>query len=581
VPIWRCDECKEYDVMGSFSELKQKAGNLPKDFHKPWIDKITYKCETCNKGTKKRIPDILDVWIDAGTTSWTCLKYPKKTEEFEKLFPADLILEGKDQIRGWFNLLLIASFLAFEKHPYKAVYMHGFINDSQGRKMSKSLQNYILPSEVVDKYGADTLRYYTIGAANPGMDMNYNFDDVKLKSKNLLILWNLQNFVIDLFQTTGINPSLIREKSLELGVEEKFIFSRLNTTIEDLTKAFEEYRINETPGIVEKLYFDLSRTYIQFVREKAAHGSEKEKQTVLKVVFDVFLEILKLMSPITPFITEKIFQKFKKVFELEKESVHLHGWPKCQKSKIDKNLEKEVEIAQDIISNILALREKNQLGVRWPVQEIVVDTKNKDVQKSVKNLKELIISQVNTKTLLLKEIKTDLEIKPNYKMIGMHFGKKTAEIVDIIAENNQKIVDALKKDEEEIKISKEVTIKKEFLEISRKLPEDLGAIEFRHGTIFMKTRLTASLESEGFAREVIRRVQQLRKNAGMVKQDKIELLIIPDEQLESPMMEWKDTIAEKTGCKKVVVDTKKQGKYEHHLKSKIKGKELELWMKKV
>ena len=188
VPIWKC-KCGKYEVIGSIKELEEKSKKkAPKDLHKPAIDNVTIPCE-CGE-EMHRIPDILDVWVDAGVASWTCLYYPQKKDLFEKLWPADFILEGKDQIRGWFNLLFVASMVSMQKPSYKAVYMHGFINDAQGRKMSKSLGNYILPQEVVEKFGADTLRYYMIGAANPGVDLNYNFDDAKLKHKNLMILWN-------------------------------------------------------------------------------------------------------------------------------------------------------------------------------------------------------------------------------------------------------------------------------------------------------------------------------------------------------------------------------------------------------
>ena len=213
LPVWRCEECKKYDVIGSAKELEKLSGKKPEDLHKPWIDQITIPCE-CGK-EKKRIPDIIDVWVDAGTVSWNCLDYPGREDLFKELFPADFILEGKDQIRGWFNLLMVASMLAFDKPPFKSVYMHGFVQDAQGRKMSKSLGNYILPEEVVKEYGVDTLRYYMISGANPGIDINYNFDDVKLKHKNMFVFWNLHNFLIDMAKGVGKNPSKIDGKVAE------------------------------------------------------------------------------------------------------------------------------------------------------------------------------------------------------------------------------------------------------------------------------------------------------------------------------------------------------------------------------
>ncbi|RJQ15622.1 isoleucine--tRNA ligase [Candidatus Woesearchaeota archaeon] len=573
VPVWKCNSCKDITVIGSLKELKEKTGSAPENLHKPWIDALTIPCH-CG-GIKKRVPDILDVWIDAGTTSWTCLDYPQKKELFQKLFPADFILEGKDQIRGWFNFLLVNSMLAFSKPSFKAVYMHGFIQDSQGRKMSKSLGNYISPYEVIDKYGADTLRYYTIGAASPGFDLNYNPEDVQLKHKNLLILWNLQNFVIELAKSVGMNPVLI--KKVHLDVEEKYILSRLHSTIKLASEKFEAYALNEIPLLIEQFYMELSRTYIQLIREKAAYGTEKEKQTVLHTTFTSLLALLKLMAPITPFITEQIYQNMKRAFALHEESVHLCSWPESDDAFIDAALEKQMLTAQDIISNILFLREKNQLGVRWPVEEVTIDTKSEEVTAAVSALKPLIMNQVNTKTITMKHMETDVEVKPNYKTLGVAFGSKTPDVIDLITENDAKIVQALKTDKEEITLGK-IKINKSHLEVKRKLPADLDAFEFKDGTIYLVTRLTSSLEAEGFSREIIRRIQQLRKNSGLVKQDKVEVALIADEQLAISLKEWKDAIQEKTGSTLLINEHLK--KHEHHASEKIKGKKIELFMNK-
>ena len=203
LPIWKCKKCNDFVVIGSIDELKELAGTIPEDLHKPWIDEVKIKCK-CGD-VKERIPDILDVWIDAGSASWNCLDFPRKKDLFEGLYPADFILEGIDQIRGWFNLLFVASMIAMNRPSFKAVYMHGFINDAQGRKMSKSLGNYILPQEVIMDYGADTLRYYMIGGTSPGIDINYNFEDMKVKHKNLNVLWNLHKYAIEMCKELKIN----------------------------------------------------------------------------------------------------------------------------------------------------------------------------------------------------------------------------------------------------------------------------------------------------------------------------------------------------------------------------------------
>jgi len=323
-PIWKCDKCDKYEVIGSVKELEQKSKQkAPDDLHIPYIDKIKLPC-SCS-GTMHRIEDILDVWVDAGTTSWTCLDYPQKEDLFKKLWPADFILEGKDQIRGWFNLLFVASMVSMNKPSYKAVYMHGFVNDAKGRKMSKSVGNYILPEEVINKYGSDTLRYYAIGGANPGVDLNYNFDDMKLKHRNLMVLWNIHKFLIDLSKELKKNPAKLDDTIMQdiFSLEEKYIISKLNSTIENVTDLFNNYQLNEVPLAVEGLFLELSRTYIQLVRDKAAIGEKNEKEVVLYTVYKVLMECIKLLAPVTPFITEAIYQNFRQEFNLKQESLHL------------------------------------------------------------------------------------------------------------------------------------------------------------------------------------------------------------------------------------------------------------------
>src|SRR3989344_965000 len=326
MPVWKCPQCKRFIVVGSVDELKKLAGRVPEDLHKPWIDEVKIKCE-CGS-VKERVPDILDVWIDAGSASWNCLDYPRRKDLFEKLYPADFILEGIDQIRGWFNLLFVASMIAMNNESFRAVYMHGFINDAQGRKMSKSLGNYILPQEVIMEYGADTLRYYMIGGTAPGVDINYNFDDMKVKHKNLTVLWNLHKYAIEMAKNLKINPADLRFSKEKLDIEELYILSKLNSTVKSVTGLLEEYRINEVPWKIEDLFLELSRTYIQLTRDKSAVGSEDDKKIVLYAIFNVLIESLKLFAPVVPFITEKMYLNLKHEFKLKDESVHFLEWPK-------------------------------------------------------------------------------------------------------------------------------------------------------------------------------------------------------------------------------------------------------------
>ncbi|MEM4245241.1 MAG: isoleucine--tRNA ligase, partial [Candidatus Nanoarchaeia archaeon] len=297
LPIWTCDRCNNYVVIGSKEELEKLANKKLDDLHRPFVDEVTFECPKCNS-TMHRVEDVLDVWLDSGAASWAPMNYPSDKTLFKRWWPADLILEGKDQIRGWFNSMMCLSMVSLKKPCYKSVYMHGFVNDAHGRKMSKSLKNIISPYEVIDKYGADTMRYYTICSANPGLDLNYNFEDMKVKYKNLDIFWNILNFINSQSDFIGKNPKTLKIKSF--GIEEKYILSRLNSTIEQVTKLYDDYKLNEPPILIEQLFLDLSRNYIQMVREKASAGSNKEKAQVLYAVYNVYLETLKIFAPIAP-----------------------------------------------------------------------------------------------------------------------------------------------------------------------------------------------------------------------------------------------------------------------------------------
>ncbi|MBW2990967.1 isoleucine--tRNA ligase, partial [Candidatus Woesearchaeota archaeon] len=398
VPIWRCDKCKAYEVFGSAHELEQRAGKgkVPDNLHKPWIDKVTFKCK-CSS-VMKRIPEIIDVWVDAGTTSWSCLYYPQRTDFLERYFPADFILEGKDQIRGWFNLLMVASMIAFKKPSFKAVYMHGMITDVEGKKMSKSLGNIISPYELIDKHGADTLRYY-MGETKAGFDMNFSWEEARLRFKNLQVFWNIHNYLLDLTRTYKLKPEKI--DIAKTGIEEKYILSRVHSTMKTVGEKHEKCLLHELTPLIGELFLELSRNYIQFVRDK------KDKQVVVDTVLECLVNIVKILAPSLPFITEAIYQSLKKEYGLKEEGVHLCEWPAYDDKMINPSIEEEVRVAKEVITLILGKREETGTGVRWPLAraEAFVDNPN-----ALKKTQDLVKKQTNVKKLLINKGKLKVEV---------------------------------------------------------------------------------------------------------------------------------------------------------------------------
>jgi len=489
-PIWQCD-CGEVEVIGSIKELKKKSKNIPENLHKPWIDDVKFKCRKC-KGEMRRIPDIIDVWIDSGTTSWNCLYYPK-TKKYFDLFPADLVLEATEQVRLWFSMLQICSAIALNSSSYKNVYCHGMILDYQGMKMSKSLGNIISPYEIIDKYGADVLRYY-ICETPAGENINFNWEDVKIKQGNLNILYNIFNFLKELKGLT--------RKNKKLSIEEKYILSRKNKTVMKVTELMDNYKIDEIIREIENLFLDLSRVYIKFTREAVNSGNSGK---VLYTVLDVYIDIIKMFSIICPFITEEIWQLLRKEKLVKEESVHLSSWPAYKKELINEKLEEDFGLALEIIKKGLSIRDKLQIGLKWPLPKAFVSI-NKNLSEDIK---ELIKNQLNVKSIELKILDT-----------------------------------------------KEVSIE-------------------------LDSNLSFELEAEGYAREIVRKIQFARKNFGFVKKDKIHLEIIVDEEIKKFIETQKDFIKKRVNAKKVFVKLSEDKVYKCRYEDKIKNKKIVVLFEKV
>ena len=586
LPIWKCKQCKDFVVVGSVDELRKLAGRVPDDLHKPWIDEVKIKCK-CGS-MKERIPDILDVWIDAGSASWNCLDYPRTKELFEKFYPADFILEGIDQIRGWFNLLFVASMVSMNNVPFKAVYMHGFINDSQGRKMSKSLGNYILPQEVISEYGADTLRYYMIGGTSPGVDINYNFDDMRVKHKNLIVLWNIHKYVIEMTNLLKINPANLDFEAHELDVEERYILSKLNSTIMKVTEMFDDYRLNEVPLQVEELFLELSRTYMQLTRDKASIGNDSEKKVVLYTIFNVLFNILKLFAPIAPFITERIYQNLRHELKLKEESIHLFSWPNLNANLIDKELEASMSVIGEIIQAALETRNRKIcLNLRWPIKEIVIATKDNNIANAVEKLKDIIKKQVNIKEVRVVESMPNvkLKVKADYSKIGPDFGDKSPLIIaQLVIESPETVLSHIEeKGNYSFKINGEnVNLVKDHLIVAREVPAPYEEGAFKNGFIYLNKEIDDKLEAEGFTREIMRRVQALRKKAGLQKSDNISLFIKADEELKEMLKEWTIIIKEKVGASQFrISELEPSKKHPFISKEKVKNKEFEIHLEKI
>lgn len=586
VPIWECEKCGSVTVIGSAEELKQKSvdNKIPEDFHRPWIDEIKIKCK-CGEEVS-RIPDVIDVWIDSGTASWNSLEYPAKKEYFDKLWPADFILEASEQVRLWYSMLNICSVIAFDKKCYDAVYSHGMILDWQGTKMSKSMGNIVSPYEVIDKYSADILRYY-MNETTAGENINFNWESVKLKQRNLTVLWNVHKLVINMAKEIGANPEVLDPDEGLLGVEERYILSRLNSTIKKVTDLLEKYHIDKTITLIEQLFLDLSRVYIQLVRDKSALGTPEEKEIVLHTTYTVLFETLKMFNIIAPFICEKMYLDFREAFGLKEESVNLLSWPDFDEDLIDEEVEKGMDSVFLVIQSVLYAREKAGLGVRWPVKAVTVVSKDEGIRSAVDNMDAIIMRQTNVKDIEsvdeLPVIKKT--VKLNAGPLRESFGDLSPKIIaKFNTESPKRILDNLEKNE---KVSltvdaQKITLLPEHITVDRDVPDNLVEVEVKGGFAYLDKTRTDELEAEGYSREAMRRVQSARKKAGLQKVDTISLYLKGDEVLVKMLEPWSKQIKEKCGAASIKISTAPPAKKtEFESQDNIKGKTLEIFFDKV
>ena len=402
LPIWEC-KCGHIEVIGSIKELKEKAIDKKKvdalpEIHRQWIDEIKIKCLKCGKEVE-RVKDVGDAWLDAGIVPFSTIgPYLDNKKEWEKWFPADMISENMPgQFRGWFNALFWASVAIAGKAPFKSLFGYETLKDEKGEEMHKSKGNTIWFDDAVKKAGADPIRLlYCL--QDPSQELRFGFTVLKEPAANINILYNMHNLIEK------------SKKSLEPEIEDKWIFSRLNFVIKKVTEELDELHPHLASRALMNFWLnDLSRGYIQTIRDRISSGDENAKY-VLK---EVYLDLIKICAPFLPFITEKIYQNLKEKLGFEEESIHLCSWPKPDAKKIDEKLEKEFSFAMEIIEKALAERSSVGIGVRWPLA--CVNVKN---EKSLrKELQEIVLRRVNAKKIKFEKSKEEVfEVSLDTKM---------------------------------------------------------------------------------------------------------------------------------------------------------------------
>ncbi len=553
LPIWVCDKCNDVKVIGSVEELGD-CGKKLTDLHRPYIDTVAFKCAKCG-GTQKRIPDVLDVWFDSGVASWASLHYPKEKEKFNKMWPAELNIEGPDQIRGWWNSQLICSTITFGRRPFNNIIMHGMVLDNKGNKMSKSLGNVIAPSDVVEKFSRDVLRYYLL-SNTPESDFYFDWEAVKSVQKFFIILFNSVNFMKS-YAPAGMKQAqkfdaktlaTISEPSSESlarsAMIDKWMLSRVNTLAEECEKHNKNYvGFKSLAAIQDFIVNDFSRTYIKLTRDRTSPNYEgKDKETAFAVMDYVLRKTILLIAPAAPFSAEKIYQ----TLNGEKESVHLCDFPKSDKGFVDEDLERDMKIALDVVESINSIRQEKNLRLRWPLKKATVSG-DKAVVSAIVRLKDVVCELANVKNIAFGEVSLEIDIKPNYKVFGPAFGKDAKQVADLLAKADaRKIKDDAKKGK--IKLGA-FELTPEMLIIREKVTENLAGQTFAGGAVYLDTERDEAIIQESLVRELVRHIQILRKEAGLNVKEKIKLHLDGDSALLS---KWKSVIEKDTTSQVVI-----------------------------
>ncbi len=480
----------------------------------------------------KRIPDVLDVWIDSGVAGWAALHYPQEKEEFQKWYPYDFITEGHDQTRGWFYSQLGCGVISMNSTPYQKVLMHGFTLDEEGKKMSKSLGNVVEPDEVIEQYGADVLRFYLLWGNKPWEDLKFNWDEVKTVNKMFNILWNVYVFTTTYMSIDNFNPTLYAEEDLNFRDEDRWITSRINTVAREVTDALDSLHLHKaTRSINEFILEDLSRWYVRLIRGRTwIEKEDPDKLGAYYALYHVMKQLITLMCPIAPHITDKIYQNLVKGVEIdEPASVHMLDW-KLDETLIDEDLEEDMNVVRDIIEACARARDMARYKLRWPVKEVVIVSEDAKVLKATRNLNHIILEQANTKELISSNDFENLKImaKPNLKTLGPKLRGNVPKVASVLTEvDGTEIVNTLESEGKyEVEVEgKPIELTKEDILLETELPENIVTADFENGTVFVDTELTREILSESMARELIRRIQDMRKDLDLDVEANIQVYV--------------------------------------------------------
>lgn len=547
--IWRC-ECGEVTSVGSRKELAERAIEDIDDsieLHRPYVDDVHLKCDKCGK-TMTRVKEVIDCWFDSGSMPFSQLHYPFENKEFfEKNFPADFICEGIDQTRGWFYSLLAISTFVTGQSPYKRVLVNDLILDKDGQKMSKSKGNTADPFALFDQYGADALRWYLLYVSPAWTPTKFDEEGLKeVMSKFFNTIKNVYNFFVLYANTDGIDPREFKVEVSERPELDQWILSKYNNLLKDVTANIEAFDLTKVVRkIQEFISEDLSNWYIRRSRRRFwATELTDDKKAVYNTTYEILVGLSKMVAPFAPYIAEELFQKLTK-----EESVHLALYPEADESLIQEHVEERMDLVRDLVGLGRASREAERIKVRQPIGQVLVDGKYEAIMG---DLIPLIKEELNVKEVLFaKDLKDymNFNLKPNFKVAGPKLGSKIKLFAKALSELDPSVVAPKLEAGEVIRLDLDgeaFEIDKELVLINIEAKEGFNVSMADNKFVILDTTLTEELINEGYAREFISKIQQLRKTSGFEMMDHIAISFNGNEEISKAVEIHSEFIKQET-----------------------------------
>ncbi|EMA34159.1 isoleucine--tRNA ligase [Haloarcula japonica] len=562
IPIWLPEDWSgdmdDAIVVGDREELAERVDQdidpESVDLHKGTVDDLTI---TEDGTTYTRVGDVFDVWLDSSVATWGTVDYPEQTEDFEELWPADLIMEAHDQTRGWFWSQLGMSTAATGDIPYKQVLMHGYANMPDGRGMSKSKGVLIDPHEVIEKHGRDPMRLFLLSVTAQGEDMNFSWEETAEMQRRLNILWNVARFPLPYMRADDFDPeeTTVADVRDDLELVDEWVLSRLQSVTEAMTDSMDDFENDKAVDeLLEFVVEDVSRFYIQVVRERMWEEEDSaSKQAAYATLYRVLESVAALFAPFTPFVAEQVYGAL--TGDAGHPTVHMCDWPEVDADLHDPALEREIEVVREVEEAGSNARQQAERKLRWPVTRVVIDVDSDDVADAVRAQEAIIADRLNARAVEVvgaDEEWGELQYSAEADMseLGPAFGDDAGRVMNALNESRigEQSLDTLEGTVSDA-LGEDVNLTEAMVEFRRETPEGVTGTEFAAldggGVVYVDTALTEDIESEGYAREVIRRVQEMRKDLELDIEERIVVdLAIDDERVDSLVREHEGLIKE-------------------------------------